>query len=177
MTHKTLTEVEISELLLEEDDDGDGLDSISVDDDDGSDDGPDESEEVLRLVQPALLSPGSQDMFDELPSPSKEPSFPCAKRQRPSSPVAATSTEEPPAKRQRRQQHNSGKSCVSYSGSLGTEYPCVKKLVCKWHARNQVVFCCKSCAIYCMYRVYKPVTFCSPFGHQDYNLVILAGSF
>lgn len=123
MAQKALTESEIAGLLLDSDSDNDGLDSISVDDSDGDDDGPEETEEVLKprpltppiLTPPPLtpppLSPGSQDLFDELPSPSRQP---VAKRQRPSSSAATA----PPAKRQRRQQCNSGECFVSHSQIL-----------------------------------------------------------
>lgn len=65
---RKLTEDEIVDLL--EVDDDDDLDTISVDDDDGDSDGPEEFEEIV-LLQPhtQLPSPGSQDMFADLQTP------------------------------------------------------------------------------------------------------------
>jgi hypothetical protein len=115
--HKLLNEAEIADLLFDEDDDG--LDNISVDDDDGDDDGPQETEEVFFAGQPPVLtpppptplplSPGSQDMFDELPSPTASPSR---------EPNSSVFGKEPPAKRPRMQQPNSG-----------SWFPCLQ---CNW---------------------------------------------
>lgn len=93
---KVLTEVEIARILEGEDDDD--LDSISVDDEDGDDDGPEEFEEVFSDRPPPTMppvSPGSQDMFEEeLPSPT-------------------ASLQEPPAKRRRLQSHQKIDSGIS----------------------------------------------------------------
>jgi hypothetical protein len=126
------TEAEILDQLAKSDDedllqsDDDGLGEISFDDEDGYDDGPEESEEVFiepahnplpaftplltedQPLTPPPLSPGSQDMF--LPSPWSEETMP------------QRAVTEPPAKRRRlptkqaRQQPNSGKKYRFFSG-------------------------------------------------------------
>jgi hypothetical protein len=103
---------------IEAESDDDGLDNLSIDDEDGYDDGPSESQEVVTGIEPAddlvgeialtppPVSPGSQDMF--LPSPQPAVTEPV-------SPQPAVSALEPPARRgrlqtrQARRQPNSGK--------------------------------------------------------------------
>lgn len=136
MAHqKKLTEFEISDLLEVEDDDE--LGSLSVDDEDGDSDGPEEFEEIILPLPHTLPhshpSPGSQDMFieplspesqqlvDELPSPSASPSL-----ERPIDELlspAASASKEPPAKRRRlqsRQQPSSGKGIKLIDQKIGT---------------------------------------------------------
>jgi hypothetical protein len=101
---------------IEVESDDDGLDNLSIDDEDGYDDGPSESQEVVIepaddlvgeiALTPPPVSPGSQDMF--LPSPQPAVTEPV-------SPQPAVSALEPPARRgrlqtrQARRQPNSGK--------------------------------------------------------------------